>query len=225
MLVVFDVDGTLTRTVGLDAALFAQAVHDVHGIVMTDDDWRACPQVSDQGLAEYTLARRGNTARAAARAVKRRFLELLATGLGAPSPALRVAGAAEVFAGLARAGHRVAIATGCWEAAARLKLSRALVAHARVPFASSDDHPAREAILRMAIARGGAGAGTERVVYVGDGPWDVAATRRLGLPLVGVDHEGSGRLASLGVSHVVRDLADLDALVAALAAAVVPGAA
>jgi phosphoglycolate phosphatase-like HAD superfamily hydrolase len=49
--------------------------------------------------------------------------------------------------------------------------------------------------------------------------------RRIGLPFVGVRHDGSvERLRQLGASHVLADLTDLEALVRALEEATVPAA-
>ena len=41
MLIVFDIDGTLTRTSEVDAALYAQAFFDTFGIPLPTLDWTA----------------------------------------------------------------------------------------------------------------------------------------------------------------------------------------
>jgi len=148
-------------------------------------------------------------------ALRRCFLAHLDAAL--PDDGTRqVPGAAAILARLRADGHAVAFATGAWEASARMKLARARIAIGEAVLAACDDEPDRVAILRSAIAR--AGAGQDRVVYVGDGPWDADAARVLGLPFLGIDHDATGRLGA--VAHVVlRDYADGDAFMRAAATA------
>jgi len=144
-------------------------------------------------------------------ALRRRFLAHL-DGALAFDETRQVAGAAAMLARLRAEGHTVAVATGAWEASARLKLARAGLAIDGCVLAACDDEPDRVAILRAAIAR--AGTAHDRVVYVGDGPWDVEAARTLGLPFVGIDHDATGRLGG-AACVVLRDYADGDAFIRA----------
>jgi phosphoglycolate phosphatase-like HAD superfamily hydrolase len=212
MLVVFDVDGTLVRTVELDAALYARAFAETVGWPLPSADWTTYRHVTDRGIAEEALARLGRRgAPALLQALRDRFLEHLDGALGFDETR-QVAGAAAMLARLRAEGHTVAVATGAWEASARLKLARAGLAIDGCALAACDDEPDRVAILRAAIARAGNAHG--RVVYVGDGPWDADAARTLGLPFVGIDHDASGRLGHVA-SVVLRDYADGDAFVRA----------
>jgi phosphoglycolate phosphatase-like HAD superfamily hydrolase len=223
VLIVFDVDGTLTRTGALDRAAYTRALAETLGIVMSAEDWDACHTITDRGVAEEMLERRHGRRpdTETLRPLHDRFLTLLEEVLP-EGETLQVPGAAALLARLRVERHTVAIATGCWEACARLKLGRARVPVDGIPLAACDHHPTREAILELAVTRAGGAAAHERIVYVGDAPWDVEATRRLGLPLVGVDHAARGRLAGLGVSTVLRDFTDADAFLHAVAAAVPP---
>jgi phosphoglycolate phosphatase-like HAD superfamily hydrolase len=223
VLVVFDIDGTLTKTDGLDADLYLQALHETHGIRLADDDWQACRSISDRGIAEEVLARRfGRPARVdELRRLHDRFVTLLGAALPR-ADRLQVPGAGAILDRLRAAGHMVAVATGCWYAAAVLKLARAAIATDGVPLASSDDHPAREEILALAVARAGAVLRRDRIVYVGDGPWDVAATRSLGIPFVGIDYADRHRLVALGVATVLRDFSDPEAFLDAVTRAEPP---
>jgi len=220
MLVVFDIDGTLTRTAGIDAQLFEQAFHETLGARIPSTDWDDYEHVTDVGIlaeaVEKALARAATAADLDA--MQSRFLSLLDTHLGTRET-LAVDGAGAIFASLRDRGHRIALATGCWRRSAERKLGRADIAHDGVPLASCDDHVARTGIVRAALAKAAARDG-ERVVYVGDGAWDVKATRELGIPLVGVDREGDGKLASLELGFpIVRDYVDVEAFERALAAA------
>jgi len=221
MLVVFDVDGTLTRTAGTgaDFVCYARALAEVWGITTTREECNEVRHVTDRGTAEELVARRlGRTIGPEDLVpLHTRFMELLADALPDDPATLAVPGAAAILDHLRAAGHGVAIATGAWEASARLKLTRAGIPLDGIPLAACDQHPAREAIMYHAIARAGGRERHGRVVYVGDAPWDVRATRRMGLPLVGLDYGGSGRLDAHGVSVVLRDYTDVDAVLRALA--------
>ena len=128
-------------------------------------------------------------------------------------PSHQVPGASAMLARLREDGHTVAFATGCWEASARLKLTRSFIEVRDCCLVACDSEPDRVAILRSAMRHA---APRERVLYVGDGPWDVQAARRLQLPFVGIDHDDSGRLRGLGVGTVLRDFRDYRAFLAAV---------
>src|SRR5262245_4510532 len=133
---------------------------------------------------------------------------------------VRSAGASAMLARLRADGHAVAFATGCWEASAHLKLSRSLIEVADCAVVACDDEPDRVAILRSAMKRVALDGG--RVVYVGDGPWDVQAAKSLQLPFVGIDHDKRGRLRGLGVGSVLLDFRDYGAFLGALVRALPP---
>src|SRR5689334_4950614 len=164
MLVVFDIDGTLTRTAGIDARLFEQAFEAALGVPLHSTDWDDYEHVTDAGILGEAIAR--VLGRAAAQAdldaMQARFFALLDAHLDAHET-LSVDGAPGIFASLRARGHRVALATGCWRGSAERKLSRARIAHDDVPFASCDDHVARVGIVRAALAKAAARDG-ERVV-------------------------------------------------------------
>lgn len=216
MLVVFDVDGTLTRSTGLDARLYAQAFRDVFGVPLPSTDWNDYHDATDRAIAEEAVQRLGCDARGIA-AMRERFLDLLAYALRRGGPPT-VPGAAEMLARLRGDGHAIALATGAWAASARLKLKRAGLPLEDVPLVGSDEHPRREQIVQAAML-----APADRIVLVGDGAWDVRAAARLELPFVGVDAEGDGRLRALGLA-VVADYRDAGAFVAALERAEPPTA-
>jgi phosphoglycolate phosphatase-like HAD superfamily hydrolase len=80
--------------------------------------------------------------------------------------------------------------------------------------------------MRTALARAQQHYGCatfERIVYVGDGAWDVRACRELGWPLIGIG-EGAqaARLSRLGAAHVVANYDPIDGFLHALENAVPP---
>src|SRR5512142_1642103 len=221
MLVIFDIDGTLTRTYSLDTDLFSRMFHELHGWRL-HTDWSHYRHATDRGIAEEALAHcLGRQATSAEiRLVRTRYLDLLGFELAYDPPRHQVPGAAAAIDELIRGGYGIAFATGCWKSAAAIKLARAGIDIAGLPLATCDDNIDRLEILRLARERVRATRPFEPAVYVGDGPWDLAAARELGISFVGVVCDGSARLGSSGVKNILDDFHDLDSVLKALRNAV-----
>lgn len=218
MLVVFDVDGTLTETDALDAEVFAGCFEAVFGVPLPTTRWSDYASPTDAGIAGEAVRRLGLDGRRIPE-LDDRFVTELERRLRS-SGARPIPGARGVFDGLAAAGHVAALATGALERSARLKLAAAGIAIGDRVLVGSDFHPERASILREAIRRTG---WTGRAVYVGDAGWDVRAARELALPFVGVDPGGNQALRRAGVRHVVAGYAEVPAFLAALEGAASSG--
>jgi phosphoglycolate phosphatase-like HAD superfamily hydrolase len=213
-LVIFDVDGTLTRSTTVDTLCYARALAQELAVEI-DTNWLGYRHTTDAGILGEVLERHGIAETPdLVEAIRRRFLRLLSEAITSDPECCREVPGARTIVELLRRTHdvRLAIATGAWADSAHLKLRRAGIDVERLPFASSDDSPSREEILR--IARGRTGV-TGSVTYVGDAPWDVSAARSLGFRFIGIACDGDGsRLISAGASTVVTDFTDTDAFVA-----------
>lgn len=222
-LVIFDVDGTLTRTTTVDAVCYEHAVSDILGIRI-DTDWSTYRHATDAGILEELLERHGiPESPSGLAAVRHRFLELLSTAVTAdPDCCREVPGARAAIEHLREIPHlQLAIATGAWADSARLKLRHADIPAEQLPFASSDDSPSRERILQIALERAAARSRSriDVVTYVGDAMWDLSAARSLGFRFVGIACDGdAGRLRSAGAAVVFPGFADRDAFVRQLLA-------
>jgi len=214
-LVVFDIDGTLTRSIAIDDLCYLQALGDVFGITGVEPDWSAYEHSTDPGIvAEIVRRRLGRPLAATELATFRaRFVELIRTRLAA-DPALSppVPGAvAATTAVVAHGAWRTAIATGGFGDSARAKLAAAgLAAVAAWPFASSDDGIARESIIAVARSRAGAIDDAAPIVYVGDGVWDYRAATRLGMRFIGI--ATGARATALRAAGATTVLPDLEPL-------------
>jgi len=225
--VVFDVDGTLCDTCGVDDEIFSATTTAQLGVPIDATAWRDAPHVSDTGISAWLWTRhRGRVPTAAeseefAVALERAFVEAHAR---APARFAAILGASALLAELTVREWRYAIATGGRGRTARLKLSLAKLPTDRL-FASSDDSPDRREIFGLAQRRlvREAGGAPLRTVLVGDGVWDVRTAAALGWGMVGI---GTGERARLlreaGATVVLRDFADLAVALAALEDATVP---
>lgn len=229
-LVIFDIDGTLLRSVELDDTCFVRAFADVLGIDGLSADWARYEHVTDSGLAREIVRRhRGrDPTDEEMELLAQRSCQLLRRATARSPGAIRaVAGAGRLIEWLGTGAEwRTAIASGSWLATARIKLEAAGLALDDLPAAFADDSPDRSEILRAAIVRASrcyAAAGFGKVVYVGDGAWDVEAARRLGIAFVGMaGRGGAGPLVAAGAATVLSDFLQPDAVLAALASARVP---
>ncbi len=228
-LAIFDVDGTLVQSYELEGACFVAAFDDALGFAGIDRNWARYDHVTDPGIAAQIIRERRGREPGAEELVRLQsaFQVRLAEAAGRADAFAAVPGAAGLLAELrARPGWTLALATGAWLKAARLKIGRAGLDLDDVPTASGEDGPSRHGIVTAAIARAKVHAGVEDfegMVCIGDGIWDVSTATDLGLPCIGI---GSGlraeRLASAGASHIFPDFTDLKTVVNALEGATSP---
>jgi phosphoglycolate phosphatase-like HAD superfamily hydrolase len=215
-LAIFDIDGTLTESVAVDEICFVQAFRDVLGIEGINTNWLDYKFQTDSGLAlEICRKHLGRDPSAAEISrLQSRFIQLLsATIEGTRQPMRDIPGASALLRGLM--GHprwHVAIATGGWKLSACFKLASAGLPADGIPCASADDAYDRVEILRTVIQRAGlqyCQDGFERLVYIGDGVWDVRAAKALRIGFLGLAAGiKAGRLMEEGASCVLPDLSD-----------------
>ena len=213
---IFDIDGTLTESVAVDEVCFVQAFRDVLGIERINTNWLDYNFQTDSGLAlEICRNHLGrDPSGAEISRLQSRFVALLCAAVeGDGKPIREIPGASALLELLEEHPRwHVAIATGGWNVSARFKLASAGLVVDALPWASADDAFDRVDILRTAIRRAGQLQGRvafEKVVYVGDGVWDVRAAKALGVGFLGLAAgKKAGRLVAEGASCVLPDLAD-----------------
>jgi phosphoglycolate phosphatase-like HAD superfamily hydrolase len=229
-LAIFDIDGTLTNTNHIDAQCYVRAVHIEFAIDVTGLNWADYTFVTDIGITDQMFQERFGrrpTEEEIAR-LQRRLVALLEEAFRAtPDAFAEIPGANAALAWLRQhPDWTIAIATGCWQASAHLKLRSARIPTDDLPAAFCEDGHAREEVVRTAHARALVRNGVDvfqRVVSIGDGIWDVTTAKRLALPFVGICAEGGRSLCHRGATHVMRDLTDVKALLRCLEEAEVPG--
>jgi phosphoglycolate phosphatase-like HAD superfamily hydrolase len=215
-LLVFDLDGTLTRTNAVDDECFLQALADAHGMHKVNRRWTEYDHITDLGIFQQAFGthfRRQPSPSEASKVIEC-FLGLLRARHAANAALFaEISGAAQLLKELEQNSEwAAAIATGCWEPSARFKMEIAAIDAAHLPAAFADDGPSRESIVQTAITKARKHYRTdsfERVVSIGDATWDVQTARRLGLPFLGIGGaRRSERLRQAGASHTVENFID-----------------
>ncbi len=221
MLVLFDIDGTLVHVA--EEVAFAGAFRQLYGDGV-DVSWPSDITASDTSFIA-AVVERATGRRAAADEldeVVRCFVAHLERGIVSGALSLRaVAGAAGFVATCVRRAP-IAVATGCVEPSARLKLRHAGLE----PFFACGGFSTGERRRSEIVARAIRAAerhydrrfAPAQVVSIGDGPWDVEAARDLGLRFIGINESerGRARLRRAGARLVLQDYADTAAMLRAV---------
>jgi phosphoglycolate phosphatase-like HAD superfamily hydrolase len=217
-LVLFDIDGTLTQTTHVDDLCFVQSFVDELGIHDLDTDWSRYPTVCDSGITQHifrTHLGRMPSATELAR-LQRRFVSLLEhTYEREPHLFVAVPGAGAAVHNLRQhPDWAVAIATGGWQTSAMFKLSKAAIAVDGIPAAFADHGVTREVIVAAALVMARHTYQQQRfarLVYIGDGVWDVRTARQLNLEFIGVaSGECEAVLRAEGARAIIQDFTNFD---------------
>jgi phosphoglycolate phosphatase-like HAD superfamily hydrolase len=214
-LVMFDIDGTLTETMQVDADCFVRSFKEVFGVAEIDTNWSHYPHCTDSGIFHHIFTSRiGRAPTEPDVLLFRQHLVRLLTAASLQSTFAPIKGANQILLHLSNSdSHRVCLATGAWSDSARIKMASAGMCFDDFPSASADDAFDRESIMRLSIQRA-----TERyagpfssTIYVGDAIWDARACRALSVPFIGIGSgERARRLASEGAVRVFQDFSEPD---------------
>ena len=189
---ILDLDGTLIPCARIDNECFWQAVFSCFGERDSLPDLGKFKHVTDSGVLDEWCARElGRSASAQeTRQIRLRFLQLLNSAAVrqplhfSPLPGVvswleAVRENSNIYAG---------IATGGWGHSARLKLELSGLDRFDLPLASSDDAISRTKIMQIAVQRTLLHQPKDNSVftYVGDGTWDLQASKKLGWEFIGI---------------------------------------
>ncbi len=221
-LAIFDIDGTLTDSTAVDDECYRDAVAEALGVDAALVDWTGALHVTDAGILRWLWSahRSGEPSADDYERARSGFVTRITRALEADrARCVPIPGALEMLRALGRSGWCIAAATGGWGPSARLKLRVAGIELPHAVLACADDAETRVEIVSLARRRAEEyfGRSFERVVSIGDGVWDVAAARQLGLPFIGIaSGERADRLRAVGAEVVLPDYADLRAFERAL---------
>lgn len=219
-LIVFDIDGTLTDTAGIDDYFFKKAFKELYNIDISDETWKKyqiMTRGSDSGMAAEILRQEVNILPEPAeiKKLKSRFFKYLhKDALENPENFNPVACSPKLFNELKkRRNFCLAIATGCWKESALIKLKSAGIDSSYIPLSNADTFFTKLDIVKESIVESKRIYKTEfkSIVYIGDSQWDYKVAREIGIGFIGIDSKSNGNLLSLGVKYVLSDFCDMSA--------------
>jgi beta-phosphoglucomutase-like phosphatase (HAD superfamily) len=183
---IFDIDGTLLDSYGIDHSMYADAVRLALGTVHIRDAWKKYLRVTDTGVladicSDNALVYDGTVSSA----VMNVYMNSLRSHMDTHGPYREIPGALLYLNSLLeRSDVSVAYATGGWRATAEHKLMSAGFPLQGIPLASADDYQDRPLIMQHAL--GQLQGPFTSITYFGDGVWDKAAAAQLGWEFVAV---------------------------------------
>lgn len=222
ILIIFDVDGTLVHSERRDSALFGRTYEEIYGRPFPSLDWNHFPHVTDDTI--FQTAIRQHFRRAVdpmeIPAFQEKYMNYLEQSRRErPRHFMQVPGASSLVQRLLEDERfGVGIATGGWKAPAQIKLGHIRLPYERIVLTGADGKTTREEILEETRELSSAdGRSFDKVVYIGDAPWDVSTTRNLNWPFVGIRHRADDEvLLRAGADIVLRDYAGYDTFVKAV---------
>lgn len=218
ILLVFDVDGTLTDTSAVDKLCYNNTFVNQFNQSLEDLQFMDYDQVTDNGLVMQVMKQYFDKDEPEwtdfLKAKSGFFLELMKSHQESPDLFKQIPGGAAMWERMSDAENvQLAVATGCWEMSAIFKLEKAGYDLGMIPFSHNDSSLTRSDILLDAIHQSKLfyqNSRYEKIIYVADGVWDFHVTQELGVPLIGIDVHQDGKLKELGCEHVMKDYTDMD---------------
>ncbi|PSW21523.1 haloacid dehalogenase-like hydrolase [Photobacterium sanctipauli] len=205
-LFLIDIDGALVDSENVDLSCYVRAVHDVLGIDM-DTDLSHYSNLTDAGVLDELIAQHqvSESRSLIHRKVEQRYLALISEALkNNPEDVSMVQGAQDFIAKMReRDDTHIAIATGGWESAAKLKLRAAGIDVDNVTFTSSSDAMSRTEIMALAAFRAKQDSGYtfDRRVVFGHGERNKHASQELGYEYVEVGVEADHHTHIPNLAH------------------------
>ena len=222
ILVMFDIDGTLTESYAYDQQAYADAFLDATGYPGVSTDWHSYRHVTSHCITREAICHhRGREAQPdEVQAVELAMLKRLqALQRREPKQFCEVAGASAFLSYLRELdGVAVSIATGCWLSEALFKLQSSGIDISGIPLAASEDGGSRIEIMAASQKKAlhvYKRTSFERVIYFGDGIWNVNAAAGLGYAFIGIGQR-LDKLGEAGAPHLHRDYSNPEALTATL---------
>ncbi len=207
MMIVFDVDGTLIGGEKTDWKCFDEAFKEAAGFALTSDFFHTLKEVTAKAIVHQALDLAGAAMREKQEIelkARQGFLERLEKAVQEdPDPFPAKEGAVSLIQGLRKRGVPVAIATGDWKESILVKLNAAGIPVDNIPMTTSSDYYSRAEIIASSIEK--AGGDLASSIYVGDGHWDLSATRKLGIAFIGCGTK-LDRLREEGAQYLLERL-------------------
>lgn len=187
--VMFDIGGTLVKSMDFDSRLFVQAIEEELGHSV-NTVWSKYKHVTDTGIIAEIATEFGRREDAPfiEERIKKKFLIKMEDYLD-KNPTQEVEGASNFIDYLpAHEKVEVSIATGGWKESALMKLQSAGLFREAIPVATSNDHYSRVEIMKTAKGMMGSDSNM-KCTYFGDAIWDKRACEELAYNFILVGDE------------------------------------
>lgn len=220
-LLVFDIDGTLTNTKAIDDVCFINSVRECWGCNLEGADWSTYLNVTDTGLARdiFRAHFQKEISDSEIAKLKNIFSSKIIFESGSrPEAFTEISGAAAFIREAESRNLKFSFATGGWRVTAEHKLKQIGLDLTKFPYATSDDHYARKEIMIRSIENAQETYRTNfnRIIYFGDGVWDLKASAELNIDFIGIDFGSKGKLRELGAKVVFTDFSDKESILDAI---------
>lgn len=208
---IFDIDGTLTDTTGVDDKCYIKAFLLAFEEDISNVNWSNITNLTDWGIAEELVKSRLNRdlTNEDLQKIKAIHIDLLSKELNEDASQFKEIPGSRKFYDhvLNQEQFKVGIATGAWEESAITKLNAIGIDPIRVCFSNSNHHVSREAITTDVINQLKAKSENlpDEIIYFGDGTWDYNTCKNLGIKFIGIDHKSDGKLKELGAKSVLNN--------------------
>ena len=223
-LLLFDIDGTLLLTGGVGKIAFEEAFEEIFEVPNAwgnlDPHGKTDPAIFDEA-AKRELDRLLSPGEF--ELLMERYEEIFEERIQQSPRFELMPGVIEILEHLSRdPGIFLALATGNFERAGRMKLKRGAVEHYFLTGGFGNDARERDNILLAAIAYSEEFAGERfekhRIFVIGDTEYDIAAAKKAGVRSIAVLTNGRTRehFEKEPPDHILRDLTDIPAFLACL---------
>lgn len=221
-LIIFDIDGTLLYSDKIDSQCFADTYQKVYQEPFPTIDWSKYPHVTDDTIFKTVI--QDHFQRDAEKDEIHHFQNEFVASIQAqrvvqPEAFKEVPNARNTVELLLEQDcFEVGIATGGWRRPAFVKLNHIGIPTKQLHMSFADGNPTREDIIQGVFQQTETlNLEFEKVVYVGDAPWDVKTTRNMNIPFIGVRREGDiHHLQKLGAETIIKDYSDFDLFLSAI---------
>ena len=220
----FDIDGTLTQSSEVDAACFISAMKTAFNINHINADWSKYKHFTDSGIFGEIFESHFHRKPEAVDfdLIKANFIQVLKAAIEKSRICCsEIAGAVSAFNWLKNnQNYAVSFGTGCWKESAELKLKSAGFDFIDIPFAGAEDSIEREKIMLISLDRAKKKYNIQNfdsITYIGDGVWDVIASKNLGFNFIGIAQKfDEQKLIDTGAKFVMPDFKDFTKFLAIL---------
>jgi phosphoglycolate phosphatase-like HAD superfamily hydrolase len=209
--IIFDIDGTLTKTTKVDDKCFIKAFKNVFGIDISNQNWSELTNVTDWGITEEIILKNWNRIPTEIEYEKMisEFVAQLQSELKANEKQFQEINGALNFINFLRkkSDISIGIATGGWEQSANLKLKSIGIDSAEFAIGNSNHFKTREDILSKVIRELNDNLKNkiDRVIYFGDGTWDFLTCKKLNIEFIGIDNSKNNKLNQIGAKTIFSD--------------------